>query len=279
MLEPRSRATEAQVAAHYDVLDRFYASLWGEHVHHGLWSTAGESPREAARALTDRVLHALGPLPAGAVVADAGCGYGGTARVLAHERGARVEGFTLSRAQAEAFAPHPDGVRLHVRSWLRNGLADASCAAALSIEALSHMDDKPLAFAELARVVAPGGRVVVVDWLHGERLGWASRELLARPMARESRLPSLHAASEYVRFAADAGLVLREEDDLSRRVRRTWLVVPRRLGRLVLTDRDARRALLGPSNPDRAFALSMARLPIGYTTGALRLVLLAFERR
>src|SRR5690348_17241363 len=90
---------EAYVAAHYDSLDRYYRELWGEHVHHGIWRTGRESVEEATRAMIDLVIVHAG-LGWGARVVDAGCGYGGTARVLATELAADVVGFTLSEAQA-----------------------------------------------------------------------------------------------------------------------------------------------------------------------------------
>src|SRR3954452_6677454 len=99
MIVPRTEPGRADVAGHYDGLDRFYRELWGEHVHHGLWRTGRESVSQATRALIDLVLaHAR--LSPGARVADAGCGYGGTARVVARELRADVVGFTLSEAQA-----------------------------------------------------------------------------------------------------------------------------------------------------------------------------------
>src|SRR5205809_536055 len=95
-----ARSDEASVARHYDALDRFYREIWGEHVHHGLWTTGHESVEEATRALVEVVARWACARP-GAVVADAGCGYGGTARILAREHGCEVVGFTLSAAQAD----------------------------------------------------------------------------------------------------------------------------------------------------------------------------------
>src|SRR5690348_14098488 len=87
------------VAAHYDDLDRFYRTVWGEHVHHGLWHKGDESPEEAAAALTRHVGDRLA-LRRGVRVCDIGCGYGASARLLESRHGVRVTGFTVSAAQA-----------------------------------------------------------------------------------------------------------------------------------------------------------------------------------
>ncbi len=270
-------APEPAVAGHYDVLDRFYRELWGEHVHHGLWRTGAETPQEAARQLAVEVADRAG-IGAGDRVVDVGCGYGGAARLLAGERGATVTGLTISAAQARA-APAVPGVQVLVRSWLENRLPDGAFDAAIAIESLSHMGDRERAFAEIGRVVRPGGRVAVVDWLAGERVRPAERRLLLDPICREGHLPRLSPASRYAALLRGAGFEVTAEDDLTARAARTWRIVAGRLVRRLATDAPARRFLLSRGNPERAFALSLARIPLAYRTGAMRLVLLAGRRR
>ncbi|MCW3041096.1 MAG: Methyltransferase type 11 [Solirubrobacterales bacterium] len=271
-------ADESTVAGHYDALDRFYREIWGEHVHHGLWSTGRESPAQATRAMIDLVAEAA-RLPPQARVIDVGCGYGGTSRVLAAEHGCDVTGFTLSAAQA-AWARAQGGTpRFEVRSWLENELPDGEADAVVAIESLSHMVDKPLAFSQAARVLKAGGRFVLVDWFASEAPNAAERRLLLAPIAREGRLPTLCSVSEYERMLGRAGFrVERTQDFRPLAPHRTWGIVARRLARRLATDAQARRFLLGPENPDRAFALSLARIPLALRTGTLRLVMIAAER-
>ena len=255
------------------MLDELYRRVWGEHVHHGLWTTPRDPPSLAARALAERVADAA-RVRLGDRVVDAGCGYGATARLLARERGASVVGLTLSAAQARA-APPAEGVTILVRDWLANGLPDEVFDAAVAIESLSHMADKPRAFGELSRVVRPGGRVVVVDWLARERPGGLERRLLLDPICREGRLPELLPASAYVELLRGAGLAVAGFEDLSSRAVRTWGVVARRLPAvLVRHPRLAARAW-----PERAFLPSLARIPLALRTGAMRLCLLVAEKR
>ena len=267
---------ERDVARHYDVLDEAYRRVWGEHVHHGLWTTGDEAPEDAAVALAEHVADAA-RVTAGDRVCDVGCGYGATARLLAG-RGAQVTGLTLSAAQAAA-APATEGVQLLVRSWLENGLPDASFDAVVAIESLSHMTDKPRAFAELGRVVRPGGRVVLTDWLTRERPGPVERRTLLDPICREGHLPSMHPASEYAAWLRASGLHVVGFEDLSARTWMTWVVVARRIAALPARDPALLRELLSARNPDRRFGFSLARIPIALRTGAMRLGMLVAERR
>lgn len=283
MIVPSAPAAPAAVAAHYDGLDAYYRELWGEHVHHGLWDGGHDRTPvgEATRRLSEHVI-ALARLPRAARVVDVGCGYGATGRLLAREHGADVVGFTLSAAQAAYAASvgdHPDDPDVRVGNWLQNDLPDGEADAAIAIECLSHMPDKPLAFAELARVVKPGGRVVLTDWLAcAERREWRDKHLL-EPICAEGRLPSMHTVAEYGELLRDAGLEVESFQDVSRRVSRTWPIITGRALSRAARDAEARRFLLDRSNPDRIFALTVPRLVAAYATRAMVMGVFAARKR
>jgi tocopherol O-methyltransferase len=268
-------AHERAVAEHYDALDPWYRALWGEHLHHGLFDGGGDTVGAATRRLVDLVA-AEAALAPGARVCDVGCGYGATARVLAAEHGARVLGLTLSGAQAAV--ARAAGVEVLQRSWLANGLGDAGFDAVIAVESVSHMTDRPLAFAEAARVLRPGGRLVVLDWLAGPRPRALERRALLAPICREGHLAGLDTLAAYERNAAAAGLSVRRADDLTAAVAPTWPRALRRVARRALADATLRRALRDPQQVDRSFPLTMARLAVASRTGAFRYGLVVAER-
>ncbi|MBW8783853.1 MAG: class I SAM-dependent methyltransferase [Novosphingobium sp.] len=269
MIVPRTRPSAADVAAHYDELDLAYRRIWGEHVHHGYWSSGRETAEEAAQALTALVAERLAPRP-GERLCDIGCGYGATAAWLAGQFGVDVTGLTVSAAQAAvARAREAPGFTCIQRDWLDNGLPDARFDRAYSIESSEHMTDKTWFFAEAARVLRPGGRLVVCAWLAGEAATpWQVRHLL-EPICREGRLPSMGSRADYEGLAARAGLRLVRYDDISRNVRRTWSICLRRLLGGLFGDRDIRRLALSPATRNRNFILSLPRLIIALRTGAM----------
>lgn len=93
-------------------------------------------------------------LPAGAVVGDVPAGGGYLARYL--PQGCRWLGH-------EPCAAFGHGATDQDRDLLPLPWADASLDAALSIAGVHHLEDKVPLFAELARVVKPGGRLVLSD--------------------------------------------------------------------------------------------------------------------
>lgn len=278
MIIPKTNQSAADVAKHYDNLDRFYREIWGEHVHHGLWRTGRETPLEACEALSAAVADRLALKP-GDTVCDVGCGYGGTSRILA-DMGAEVTGLTLSTAQlAYANSAHPRANPvLMVRDWLENRFPDASFDAVLSIESSEHMVDKPLFFAEVARTLKPGGRFANCVWLSSENPGPAAINHLLEPICREGRLPSMGSESEYRAMMAQAGLEVTGFEDLTAQVWRTWWLCLARAARGIFTDRTYRAFLLDPRNSDRSFAITLLRILWAYRSGAMRYGLFAARR-
>lgn len=265
--------TGEEVARHYDVLDRFYREVWGEHLHHGLFDPGGPTDRqEAALRLVTLVAERAGIRP-GARVCDVGCGYGAAARVLAEEYGARVTGLTLSRAQWEwgqTATDHIPGVELLLGDWLENALPAESFDALLAIECLSHVPDPRRFFGEVARVLRPGGRFVICAWLSSPDAGRVAVRHLLEPICREGRLSGLATADEIRGMVREAGLELDSSEDLTRRVAPTWTISAGRVLGGLISRRDYRRFLFRSGEQDRVFALTVFRIRWAYAMGAMR---------
>lgn len=260
--------TGDDVASHYDELDPFYRSLWGEHVHHGLWETGRESPLEAVAALSRHVARRAG-IKTGDRVCDVGCGYGATARLLALDYGAHVTGITISPKQ-HAAATAAGGADYVLGDWLENDFPDGSFDTVIAIESTEHLSDVAKGIAEMARVLVPGGSLVICAWMAGPApRAWERRRLL-EPICREGRLVGMGNEADYHRWIAAAGLELQSTDDLSRQVRRTWPICIRRTIAGFFRDPELRRFLFDDHRRNRIFALTLLRIWLAYLTGALR---------
>lgn len=277
MIYPDTEQSAADVGGHYDELDETYRTIWGEHVHHGLWRSGRETPQEATEALVELVAAQLDLAP-GQAVCDIGCGYGASAAHLAARYGVIATGFTLSEAQWRIAAARPGALIFHRRDWLDNGLADAAFDRAYAIESSEHMVDKARFFSESWRVLKPGGRLVVCAWLaKADPSGFEIRHLL-EPICREGRLPGMGSKQDYLALAAGAGFVLSGYEDISRAVRRTWSICARRAVRKLIADRAFRRFAFARSTKNRSFMLSVPRLMIALRTGAMRYGVFTWEK-
>lgn len=270
VITPRTDQNHRDVADHYDDLSHWYLQIWGEHVHHGFWESGAESADLAVVKLTQRVAQETG-IRDGSQVVDIGCGYGATGRLLAKGYGAQVIGFTLSNAQRDyalAHADNPSNPDIRLCDWFQNELPDASIDVAISIESSEHMEDKPRFFAEVARVLKPGGRFAVCAWLaRSSPRPWEVNHLL-EPICREGRLPGMGDEHDYRRWFAGAGFVQVQFQDFTRNVKRTWPIVIGRMAKRLLWDKEAWKFLFGGSNT--IFGLTVLRMAIAYNTGSLR---------
>lgn len=113
----------------------------------------------------------LAMLPAEWTVADLGCGTGqSTAALAPFVR--RVIGVDQSTAMLKAAKKRTSGlenVELRQGSLEALPLEDGSADAALLLLALTYVSEPSRALAEMARVLRPGGRAVVVDLLRHDR--------------------------------------------------------------------------------------------------------------
>lgn len=270
--QPDMRETHNAVSDHYDHLDRFYRRLWGEHVHHGLWTDASASPEGAVRALVHQVARDAN-IGAGTQVCDIGCGYGAPARLWAEAYGAQVTGYTVSEAQAAFAREQPvDGPapEYRLQDFLENDLPDARMDAAVAIESLTHIRTPSRVFGEVERILRPGGRFVACVWMASSSASRWSRRFLLDPIQDEGRLSTLPTEAQLRRWATRSGLTVERLDDVTPLVRRTWSVVLRRFLGALFTDPAVVRTLLDASESERVFARTLFRIWIAQRIGALR---------
>jgi ubiquinone/menaquinone biosynthesis C-methylase UbiE len=145
------------------------------------------------------------------VALDAACGTGRHSRHLA-DRGFEIIGVDANRtmlARAEAKVPGGD---FRVGDLRAVPVDDAAVDVVVCSLALSHVPEVGPVLAEFARVVRPGGTIIVSDMHpHYSTFGGAA----AFPTESEGFelhfVPNLvHPVSEYVSAALDAGLVVGE---------------------------------------------------------------------
>jgi ArsR family transcriptional regulator len=121
------------------------------------------------RSFSQQAMLAL--LPSDAVVADLGCGTGRVAADLAPWVG-RVIGVDSSAAMLKAARARTKGlenVELHRADLTAVPIEDRTCDAALLLLVLSYVADPQAVLREMARVLKPCGRAVVIDLLPHDR--------------------------------------------------------------------------------------------------------------
>lgn len=178
-----------------------------------LWSATYDQPGNAAFDLDEPVVKEIvDALPAG-VALDAACGTGRHSRLLA-ERGHRVIGVDgtpgmLARARERV----PAGEFL-LGDLHHLPVGDAEVDLVVCALALTHVPALTPVIAEFARVLRPGGHLVIAD-IHPESVARGSVPAVRGPGGRPGRLSAhRHLVGDYLRAALPVGLRVRRCEEL-----------------------------------------------------------------
>ncbi|MGB7755458.1 MAG: methyltransferase domain-containing protein [Salinisphaera sp.] len=240
MSEYSEAVKTAQSYYNSDDADNFYSRLWGgEDIHIGLYQSDDEpvtkaSHRTVAR-MAELVADKLGPESR---VLDIGGGYGGSARYVAENYGARVVSLNLSEVQNErgrkqtAERGLDDKVTI-VDGDFENIPYDAdSFDVVWSQDAILHSGNRPRVLDEVVRVLKPGGVFVFTDPMSADGV---SPDVLG-PVLDRIQLDTMGSPGFYREQLTRRGLTERTVEDHTEQVPRHYERIHREL--------DARRGEL-----------------------------------
>jgi ubiquinone/menaquinone biosynthesis C-methylase UbiE len=189
---------------------------WNDHV-----AVYEEVFEPLTNAFASRALDHLGLMPGDRLI-DVGAGAGGTA-LIAAGRGVDVVAIDASpRMVARMVARMKDAAgvagRVHadIMDGMALGLPDDSFQAPISVFGVVLFPDADLGMREIARVLKPGGRAVIVTWTETERYELAARlfgaiAAVRGPQPPPTALPAQLRFREepaFRRLLAEAGLVV-----------------------------------------------------------------------
>jgi SAM-dependent methyltransferase len=266
--------SDADAARHTDGVRRYYdgntarferLGQGGAAIRRAVWGPGIADRTAAFHYVDDLILDRLPTTTTRPLVVDLGCGVGASLIYLAGRVDLVGEGLTISSAQADraarlvAAAGAADRVRCREGDYLRPPFDLAEADLAFSVEAFVHGPDPGRYFEAAARVLRPGGALVICDdflgghaerpppaaarWIREFRVGW--------------RIGSLVTAARACDLAIAAGFAPVADIDLTpylevRRPRDRWVELLATLARPLRLKGDYWRSLTGGSALQRA---------------------------
>jgi tocopherol O-methyltransferase len=221
----------------YDASTRIWLDTWGEHMHHGHYGSDGKTKKNHGQAQLDMIDEMLrwGEVTQASRILDAGCGVGGSARLLAQRFDASALGLTLSPVQVERaqmyteHAGQSEKVAFQVRDMMELKAEDGPFDLIWSMESAEHIADKQALFERFYEVLAPGGKLLMATWCHRPPeppLTNKETQLLER-VYELYHLPPMVPLNELERMAGQAGFQQIQTDDWSDAVSPFWGAVIR----------------------------------------------------
>jgi 27-O-demethylrifamycin SV methyltransferase len=161
----------------YDRVHEAWRFIMGEEFHYGYFVPPEIDIFSAAQALTQQMITRAA-FTAGDRVLDVGCGTGRQACDLVANHGVRVVGITTSEAGVAAgselaAARGLADATFEVRDGTNNGLESGSFDVVWALESSHLMRDREALLSECARVLAPGGRLVLCDIIRRREISFA----------------------------------------------------------------------------------------------------------
>lgn len=173
-----------------------------------VWSATYDQPGNGLFGIEEPIVHEiLGSLPPG-VALDAACGTGRYTEYLA-KQGHRVIGVDSSPDMLAHARTRVPNAELQQGDLHKLPLPDDHVDVVVCALALTHLADIGPAITEFARVLRPGGHLVITD-VHQELVALGSVPRVRSAGGDPGLLPAFgHRASDYLRVALPLGLQLR----------------------------------------------------------------------
>jgi len=217
----RWAAASAESSVLHRAIVRYYERTWLDYrlawfgsedlAFHFGYHDAEHVSHHAALLNSNRVLADLAGIAPGDRVLDAGCAVGGSSAWLASHRGASVVGITIVPSQVELARRLvrkrglEDRVRFELADYCATPYPDASFDCAWALESLCHASNKSDFYREMARVIRPGGRLVVAEYMRTARPLSPAGEAMMRLWLDGWTIPDLDTPEEHACAARAAG--------------------------------------------------------------------------
>ena len=215
--------TLSSIRRYYDENTRLFLAFGSGRkvtsIHRAVWTDGARTLDEALNVTHQRILAEI----PGPRIADLGCGVGASLFHILPQMAQPAFGLGLTISPVQAQLAQSAAVRLGLKGqaaivegdFVSVPLASASLDAVYSVEAFCHATQPVAYFREAARLLRPGGRLILVDDFCTERdLSPAEADWLAAYRAGWF-VPGVCSPRQAADWAADAGLRLCRNDDLS----------------------------------------------------------------
>lgn len=239
---------------YFDDLPRMFASndtraleAFGRHIHWGFWPDPAladgslQDFSQAADRLSQKLLGHL-ELRDSMKILDAGCGFGGTISLLnASGRNLQLKGININaeqiaRARVEVVPQAGNQIEFICGDACALPFANQSFDVVLAIECIFAFPSREQFFAEVKRVLVPGGALVLCDFLLPNWFGpvWQGFEGFANRLVKKSYgeftargNPPIRfwTFSQYEKLAAASGFQPVQSEDITRNTLPTYPVV------------------------------------------------------
>lgn len=215
------------IVSYYDATRLDYRVFWlnsrDRAYHFGFYDTYTETHTQALEKLNLVMARKAEIIPSDQIL-DAGCGQGGSSLWLAAKIGPDIKGISLvphqvKIANKEAKLRHLDNkVQFFVKDYANTGFPDESFTVIWACESLCHSPQKMTFYQEAYRLLKPGGRLVVAEYIRRGRNNEISDEAILQNWFSGWSMPDLDTWQEHVGYMQETGFTHIQQEDVTAHV-------------------------------------------------------------
>ena len=215
------------VHSYYNHTGFDYRNIWNRRrndvaVHFGYYDEHASRHADTLDNM-NRVLADMAGIRAGERVLDAGCGMGNSCFWLAEHRQAQVTGINIVKSQIEACrsraqSKHTALVDFAEADFCQMPFENDRFDVIWACESICHASEKAAFYREAFRVLKPGGRLVMAEYMRTGRPLSDHCEHLLRAWLHPWAIPDIDTAEQHCAYAQEAGLRVAELRDVTANV-------------------------------------------------------------
>jgi len=206
------------VNQYYDLVTDFYEYGWGESFHFAPRYN-GEAFLASVARYETYLAYRLNLQP-GMTCLDLGCGVGGPLREIARFTRAKITGvnnneYQIKRGQKKNAALGIDWCNYQKADFMNLPFEDNEMDAAYAIEATCHAPDKVACYSEIFRVLKPGAKFAMYEWVVTDKYDPNNREhvTIKKNIEYGDGLPDLDTPEVVHAALEEAGFEILEVED------------------------------------------------------------------
>ena len=175
----------------------------------------------------NEVLAEWAGIQKGGFIIDAGCGLGHSAIWLSKKYEAKVTGITIVPKQVETITKNliktpVSNVNFLIADYLTMPFDDGKADVVWAFESVCHAPQKEAFYKEAYRVLKPGGRLVMAEYLRNDRPMTIEKENLLNEVFHSWAIPDLDTLQEHRNHAMEVGFESFKNNDVTAHVLKSY---------------------------------------------------------
>jgi len=218
--------SKEDIIEYYDLTKVHYRRAWdlndSRAMHYGYKKNESDTFRQSLHNMNE-AMSSFAKVQEGEIVLDAGCGIGGSSFFLANDQACEVVGISLSQDQILEANKHKtecpnEDVKFEIGDFTDLKYEDNTFDVIWALESLVHAEEKENFFSEAFRVLKPGGRIILGEYVRNQEFFKPKDEQLLKSWLNAWAIKDIESIETYRSFGENYKFSKFKEKNIDRQI-------------------------------------------------------------